>query len=58
MQLKELNGVWSVTVPRYRENQYYLYEVKVYHPSTSQVEKCLADDPYARGYVCLINLLH
>uniref|UniRef100_A0A0E0ICV7 Glycosyl hydrolase family 13 catalytic domain-containing protein n=1 Tax=Oryza nivara TaxID=4536 RepID=A0A0E0ICV7_ORYNI len=49
VQLKELNGVWSVTVPRYRENQYYLYEVKVYHPSTSQVEKCLADDPYARG---------
>nr|BAA09167.1 starch debranching enzyme precursor [Oryza sativa] len=49
VQLKELNGVWSVTVPRYPENQYYLYEVKVYHPSTSQVEKCLADDPYARG---------
>uniref|UniRef100_A0A0E0DAM9 Glycosyl hydrolase family 13 catalytic domain-containing protein n=1 Tax=Oryza meridionalis TaxID=40149 RepID=A0A0E0DAM9_9ORYZ len=49
VQLKELNGVWNVTVPRYRENQYYLYEVKVYHPSTSQVVKCLADDPYARG---------
>ncbi|KAL5214545.1 hypothetical protein ABZP36_003697 [Zizania latifolia] len=49
LQLKEFNGVWSVSVPRSWENQYYLYEVKVYHPSTSQVEKCLADDPYARG---------
>uniref|UniRef100_A0A0D9W273 Glycosyl hydrolase family 13 catalytic domain-containing protein n=1 Tax=Leersia perrieri TaxID=77586 RepID=A0A0D9W273_9ORYZ len=49
VQMKELNGVWSVTVPRDWENRYYLYEVKVYHPSTSQVEKCLADDPYARG---------
>ncbi|KAF0891634.1 hypothetical protein E2562_010618 [Oryza meyeriana var. granulata] len=49
VQLKELNGLWSVTVPRDWENLYYLYEVKVYHPSTSQVETCLADDPYARG---------
>nr|CAB3502225.1 unnamed protein product [Digitaria exilis] len=49
VQLNESNGVWSVTGPRNWENLYYLYEVTVYHPATSQVEKCLADDPYARG---------
>ena len=51
LQLKELNGVWSITGPRYWENRYYLYEVDVYHPSQARVEKVLADDPYARGYV-------
>lgn len=50
VQLNESNGVWSVTGPRNWENLYYLYEVTVYHPATSQVEKCLADDPYARGW--------
>ncbi|XP_062184340.1 pullulanase 1, chloroplastic [Phragmites australis] len=49
VQLNESNGVWSVTGPRDWENRYYLYEVTVYHPATSQVEKSLADDPYARG---------
>ncbi|CAO2034210.1 unnamed protein product [Urochloa humidicola] len=49
VQLNESNGVWGVTGPRHWENRYYLYEVTVYHPATSQVEKCLADDPYARG---------
>uniref|UniRef100_A0ACD5V8C5 Uncharacterized protein n=1 Tax=Avena sativa TaxID=4498 RepID=A0ACD5V8C5_AVESA len=49
LQLKELNGVWSITGPRDWENRYYLYEVNVYHPSKAQVEKVLADDPYARG---------
>jgi hypothetical protein len=51
VQLNESNGVWSITGPRNWENRYYLYEVTVYHPATSQVEKCLADDPYARGLV-------
>ncbi|KAK3143133.1 hypothetical protein QOZ80_4BG0358810 [Eleusine coracana subsp. coracana] len=49
VQLNESNGVWSVTGPRNWENRYYLYEVTVYHPATSQVEKSLAVDPYARG---------
>lgn len=49
VQLNESNGVWSVTGPRKWENQYYLYEVTVYHPETANIEKCLAADPYARG---------
>ncbi|VAI70925.1 unnamed protein product [Triticum turgidum subsp. durum] len=49
VQLKESNGVWSVTGPREWENRYYLYEVDVYHPTKAQVLKCLAGDPYARG---------
>uniref|UniRef100_A0A0A9E174 Zpu1 n=1 Tax=Arundo donax TaxID=35708 RepID=A0A0A9E174_ARUDO len=49
VRLNESNGVWSVTGPRDWENRYYLYEVTVYHPTTSKVEKSLADDPYARG---------
>ncbi|KAM0881788.1 hypothetical protein ACQ4PT_032737 [Festuca glaucescens] len=49
LQLKEFNGVWSITGPRDWENRYYLYEVDVYHPSKALVEKVLADDPYARG---------
>ncbi|KAJ1270053.1 hypothetical protein BS78_06G025000 [Paspalum vaginatum] len=49
VQLTESNGVWSVSGPRNWENRYYLYEVKVYHPSTTNIEKCLAADPYARG---------
>ncbi|KAL2548901.1 Pullulanase 1 [Forsythia ovata] len=32
-----------------REGCYYVYEVSVYHPSTLRVEKCIANDPYARG---------
>ncbi|KAL6653132.1 hypothetical protein ACP70R_012057 [Stipagrostis hirtigluma subsp. patula] len=49
VQLNESNGVWNVTGPRDWENRYYLYQVTVYHHATSQVEKSLADDPYARG---------
>ncbi|KAL9992387.1 putative limit dextrinase [Helianthus debilis subsp. tardiflorus] len=48
-QLKESNGVWSGNVPRSSEGCYYVYEVSVYHPSTLQIEKCFANDPYARG---------
>ncbi|KAL6841127.1 hypothetical protein ACP4OV_029096 [Aristida adscensionis] len=49
VQLNESNGVWKVSGPRDWENRYYLYEVTVYHPATSRIEKSLADDPYARG---------
>lgn len=61
VQLTESNGVWSVTVPRSWEGYYYVYEVSVYHPSTLQIEKCFANDPYARGYVhcvCLCKCAH
>ncbi|KAI7749860.1 hypothetical protein M8C21_027525 [Ambrosia artemisiifolia] len=49
VQLKEFNGVWSANFPRSWEGCYYVYEVSVYHPSTLQIEKCFANDPYARG---------
>lgn len=47
--LKELNGVWSTRGPRNWEGCYYVYEVLVYHPKTLKIEKCIANDPYARG---------
>ncbi|XP_074366296.1 pullulanase 1, chloroplastic isoform X2 [Apium graveolens] len=49
VQLKETNGVWTAHGPRSWEGCYYVYEVYVYHPSTLRVERCLANDPYARG---------
>lgn len=49
VQLKENNGVWSIKGPKSWEGCYYVYEVSVYHPSTLQIEKCYANDPYARG---------
>ena len=50
LQDQEFNGVWSVNGPRSWEGCYYVYEVSVYYPSTSRIEKCIANDPYARGY--------
>lgn len=47
--LEEFNGVWSASGPKSWEGCYYEYEVSVYHPSTLQIEKCTANDPYARG---------
>ncbi|XP_049379170.1 pullulanase 1, chloroplastic [Solanum stenotomum] len=49
VQLKELDGVWRAKGPRHWEGCYYVYEVSVYHPSTLQIEKCVSNDPYARG---------
>ncbi|GAV67655.1 Alpha-amylase domain-containing protein/CBM_48 domain-containing protein/DUF3372 domain-containing protein, partial [Cephalotus follicularis] len=49
VQLQEVNGVWSTKGPKSWEGCYYVYEVSVYHPSTMQIEKCYANDPYARG---------
>ena len=54
VQLKGQNGVWSAKVPRDWEGYYYVYEVSVYHPSTLQIEKCIVNDPYARGYAISI----
>lgn len=48
--LEETNGVWSTKGPKTWEGCYYMYEVSVYHPSTLHIEKCYANDPYARGY--------
>lgn len=49
IQLEEFNGVWSAKGPRSWEGCYYVYEVSVYHPCTLRMEKCIANDPYARG---------
>ncbi|KAF7820192.1 pullulanase 1, chloroplastic [Senna tora] len=49
VQLEEDNGVWRTNGPKNWEGCYYVYEVIVYHPSTLRVEKCYANDPYARG---------
>ncbi|XP_071734592.1 pullulanase 1, chloroplastic isoform X2 [Rutidosis leptorrhynchoides] len=49
VDLKESNGVWSVNGPGNWEGCYYVYEVSVYHHSTLKIEKCIANDPYARG---------
>lgn len=50
VQLMEVNGVWTAKGPRDWEGCYYAYEILVYHPSTLKIEKCIANDPYARGY--------
>ncbi|KAJ8765887.1 hypothetical protein K2173_020403 [Erythroxylum novogranatense] len=49
VQLDEIDGVWHFQGPKYWEGCYYVYEVIVYHPSTLRIEKCYANDPYARG---------
>ncbi|KAK4431017.1 Pullulanase 1, chloroplastic [Sesamum alatum] len=49
IELEESNGIWSTTGPVTWEGCYYVYEVSVYHPSTLQIERCIANDPYARG---------
>ncbi|XP_038979468.1 pullulanase 1, chloroplastic isoform X2 [Phoenix dactylifera] len=49
VQLEEFGGVWSAVGPRSWEGCYYVYEVSVYHPSTSRIEKSTVNDPYARG---------
>lgn len=55
VQLEEVDGVWSTKGPKTWKGCYYVYEVFVYHPSTMRVEKCFANDPYARGYAdCLL----
>ncbi|KAK7256938.1 hypothetical protein RIF29_30550 [Crotalaria pallida] len=48
--LEEEHGVWRTKGPKSWEGCYYVYEVTVYHPSTLRVEKCYANDPYARGF--------
>src|SRR5690606_10355996 len=40
-------GVWSATGDAPWTDKYYLYEVEVYVPSTGQVERNFATDPYS-----------
>lgn len=40
-------GVWSLTGKPEWLNQFYLYEVKVYVPSTGKIETNLVTDPYS-----------
>lgn len=56
VQLEESNGVWSAEGPLTWEGCYYVYEVYVYHPSTLEIAKCIANDPYARGYAGCISV--
>ncbi|CAA0829226.1 Pullulanase 1- chloroplastic [Striga hermonthica] len=49
VEFEESNGVWSTKGPVTWQGYYYVYEVFVYHPSTLRIEKCIANDPYARG---------
>lgn len=49
VELEETSGVWSTKGPKNWDGCYYTYEVSVYHPSTLQIVKCYANDPYARG---------
>lgn len=47
MTLDPATGVWSISGSADWKNQYYLYEVEVYVPSTSQIERNLVTDPYS-----------
>ena len=40
-------GVWSIAGGADWKDQYYLYEVKVYAPTTGQIETNLVTDPYS-----------
>ncbi|MEZ4658407.1 MAG: pullulanase-type alpha-1,6-glucosidase [Caldilineaceae bacterium] len=42
-------GVWEAAIEEIWIGKYYLYEVKVYAPSTGQVETNLVTDPYSLG---------
>jgi pullulanase-type alpha-1,6-glucosidase len=47
MTRDDATGVWSIAgVPAWK-NQYYLYDVEVYAPTTGQVEHNLVTDPYS-----------
>lgn len=47
MEFDRETGVWSVVgQPRWL-NKYYLYEVKVYAPTTQEIETNLVTDPYS-----------
>ena len=47
MQWDASTGVWSVTGEADWNGKYYLYEVKVFAPSTGKIETNLVTDPYS-----------
>ena len=47
MTRDDATGVWSVTGTAAWKNQFYLYDVEVFAPSTGQVEHDLVTDPYS-----------
>ncbi len=47
MQWESASGVWSVTGGADWKGKYYLYEVKVFAPSTGKIETNLVTDPYS-----------
>ncbi len=49
LDMTEDAGVWSVAGTADWRGKYYLYEVKVYVPSTHAVERNMVTDPYSRG---------
>ncbi len=55
MTRDDATGVWSVTGTAAWKNQFYLYDVEVFAPSTGQVEHNLVTDPYS---LALAEQLH
>jgi pullulanase-type alpha-1,6-glucosidase len=47
LQWDASSGVWSVTGEAVWKGKYYLYEVKVFAPSTGKIETNLVTDPYS-----------
>jgi pullulanase-type alpha-1,6-glucosidase len=47
MTCDDATGVWSLTGTAAWKNQYYLYDVEVFAPSTGQVEHNIVTDPYS-----------
>ncbi|MGE5223824.1 MAG: pullulanase-type alpha-1,6-glucosidase, partial [Omnitrophica WOR_2 bacterium] len=47
MMRDDSTGVWSTMGEAGWRNQYYLYEVEVYAPSTEKIEENLVTDPYS-----------
>ena len=47
MQWDAATGVWSVTGNESWKDKFYLYEVKVFAPSTGKIETNLVTDPYS-----------
>jgi pullulanase-type alpha-1,6-glucosidase len=47
MQWDSTTGVWSISGDANWKDKYYLYEVKVFVPSTGEIETNLVTDPYS-----------
>ncbi len=49
LEMAENAGVWSVIGEPSWKDEFYLYEVKVYMPTTGMVERNMVTDPYSRS---------